>query len=100
VDRERQVMEIVWEGGHHSSYTGERLRWACPCAGCRGEAGGPGRLDRVKVLPPEELRVQDVGLVGQYALKIAFDSGHADGLYTFSYLRSLCDCPDCKSRRA
>jgi DUF971 family protein len=57
-------------------------------------------LDRIKVLPPEELRVQDVGLVGQYALKIAFDSGHADGLYTFSLLRNLCDCSDCRARRA
>ncbi len=82
-------MQINWEGGHVSSYTGEQLRWACPCAECRGEAGAPGRLSRVRNLPEEELRIQDVTLVGQYALQIRFDSGHATGLYTFSYLRSL-----------
>ena len=82
-------MEIEWEDGHHSSYTGERLRWACPCAECRGEGGGAGRLMRVTSLPPPELRIQNVALVGQYALQIAFESGHSTGLYTFSLLRSL-----------
>ena len=82
-------MEIAWEGGHHSTYTGERLRWACPCAECRGEAGAPGRLSRVQSLADEELRISDVTLVGQYALQIGFESGHNTGLYTFTYLRGL-----------
>lgn len=82
-------MRIDWEDGRSSTYTGEQLRWACPCAECRGEAGAPGRLSRVSTLAEDELRVQDVTLVGQYALQIRFDSGHATGLYTFSYLRSL-----------
>ncbi|TMD17800.1 MAG: DUF971 domain-containing protein [Chloroflexi bacterium] len=81
------MVEIMWEDGAHTTYTGEQLRWACPCAECRGEAGLPGRLSRVKALSAEELRVQDVTLVGQYALQIAFESGHATGLYTFNYLR-------------
>jgi len=81
------VVEITWEDGARTSYTGEELRWACPCAECRGEAGLPGRLSRVKDLATEELRIKDVALVGQYALQIAFESGHATGLYTFHYLR-------------
>jgi DUF971 family protein len=84
-------MDIVWEDGVRSNYTGEQLRWACPCAECRGEAGAPGRLDRVKNLGPEELRIKDVALIGQYALQIAFESGHATGLYTFGLLRHLND---------
>ena len=82
-------MRVDWEDGSVSEYSGEQLRWACPCAECRGEAGAPGRLSRLKTLPEDELRVQDVTLVGQYAFQIRFDSGHATGLYTFSYLRSL-----------
>lgn len=82
-------MEVTWEDGRHSIYSGEQLRWACPCAECRGEAGAPGRLSRVKTLSPEELRVKDVTLIGQYALQIAFESGHATGLYTFTLLRQL-----------
>jgi DUF971 family protein len=82
-------MDIAWEDGRRSSYTGEQLRWACPCAECRGEGGAPGRLDRLKTLSPDELRIKDVTLVGQYAVQIAFDSGHATGIYTFPYLRRL-----------
>jgi DUF971 family protein len=92
-------MQIDWEGGHHSTYAAELLRWSCPCAECRGEAGAPGRLARVRSLPPEELRVSDVTLIGQYALQIAFESGHATGLYTFSLLRGLCNCDECRARR-
>ncbi len=93
-------MVIGWEGGHRSSYSAEQLRWACPCAECRGEAGAPGRLARIKSLDANELRVQDVALVGQYALQIAFESGHSTGLYTFALLRSLCDCAECRVRRS
>jgi DUF971 family protein len=49
----------------------------------------PGRLDLVRDLDPAELMVTDVALIGQYALQIGFQSGHATGLYTFRYLRSL-----------
>ena len=82
-------MDITWEDGRHTTYSVEQLRWACPCAECRGEAGAPGRLARVKALSPEELLIKDVTLVGQYALQIAFESGHATGIYTFPYLRGL-----------
>jgi DUF971 family protein len=44
--------------------------------------------------------VLDVTLVGQYALQVAFESGHATGLYTFVLLRALCDCAECQARRA
>jgi DUF971 family protein len=83
------VVDITWEDGNHTTYSGEQLRWACPCAECRGEGGSPGRLARIKELSSDELRIKDVTLVGQYALQIAFESGHATGLYTFSLLRHL-----------
>lgn len=89
MDRARQVMEIEWEDGRRTAHSGEQLRWACPCAECRGEAGSPGRLARVKTLSPDELRIKDVTLVGQYALQVAFESGHATGIYTFRLLRDL-----------
>ncbi len=82
-------MEITWEDGTRSTYSSEQLRWACPCAECRGEGGMAGRLSRVKTLSDAELRIHDVTLVGQYALQIAFESGHATGIYTFSLLRHL-----------
>jgi len=83
------VLEITWEDGARTRHPGSQLRRACPCAECRGEAGLPGRLATVERLPEEEQTLSDVTLVGQYALQIAFASGHATGIYTFGYLRRL-----------
>jgi len=83
------VLEITWEDGARIRYSGSRLRWVCPCAECRGEAGVRGRLDLAQELEAKELVVTDVGLIGQYALQIGFESGHATGIYTFRYLRML-----------
>jgi DUF971 family protein len=83
------VLEIEWEDGARTRYPGAQMRWACPCAECRGEGGGSGRLDGLAELSEEEQRMTDVTLVGQYALQIGFASGHATGIYTFRYLREL-----------
>jgi len=73
------------------------LRWACPCAECRGEGFGTvGRLDRAAELPPAELELESVSLIGRYALQLGFKSGHSTGIYTFRYLRSICPCADCR----
>lgn len=82
-------LEISWEDGARTRYSGEQLRWACPCAECRGEGGAPGRLDIAGKLDPAELTLTDVALIGQYAFQIGFQSGHATGIYTFRYLRGL-----------
>jgi DUF971 family protein len=87
--RSDNLLEITWEDGSRTVCAGAKLRWACPCAECRGELGNPGRLDSVHELSPEELILTEVVLVGQYALQIGFASGHSTGIYTFRNLRSL-----------
>jgi DUF971 family protein len=96
LDRQAQTLSISWEDGHVSGYSAAALRWACPCAECRGEGFGTvGRLDRATELPAAETEIDTLVLVGRYALQIAFKSGHGTGIYTFRYLRSLCNCPEC-----
>jgi DUF971 family protein len=85
------VLEIDWEDGAHTRYPGAQMRWACPCAECRGEGGATGRLATLSGLSDDELRMTEVALVGQYALQIGFASGHGTGIYTFRYLRELAE---------
>jgi DUF971 family protein len=89
--RAENSLEILWGDGTRSRLTGGELRWACPCAGCRGEAGIPGRLDLTDQLDERELRLANAGLIGQYALQITFESGHNTGIYSFRHLRGLGD---------
>jgi DUF971 family protein len=96
-DRGAGTLHIIWEDAHESLYSLPDLRWACPCAMCRGEWGQPGLLATLTSLPPDELQLEDLQLVGSYAIAPTWKSGHSTGLYTFEYLRSLCPCVLCKA---
>ena len=72
--------------------TPSTLRWLCPCAYCRGEAGLPGWLDTNPTLTPDQTRLVDVALVGAYAIQVTWGDGHATGYHTFRLLREQCPC--------
>jgi DUF971 family protein len=46
----------------------------------------------------DDIRIDDMQLVGNYALRIGWSDGHSTGLYTWSRLRALCPCPRCAGR--
>jgi DUF971 family protein len=99
-DRASGRLEIEWADGHRSSYDFVTLRWLCPCAYCRGEAGQPGWLDSAPTLTPAQTQLTDLQLVGQYALAPTWADGHHTGYYTFERLREACPCPEDTARRA
>jgi DUF971 family protein len=98
-DRAARSLEIAWADGHRTAYDFVALRWLCPCAYCRGEAGMPGWLDSAPRLTPEQTRMTDVQLVGQYAIAPTWGDGHGTGFYTFQLLRDRCPCDECGRRR-
>ena len=99
-DREAGTLTIAWGDGHATVYDFVTLRWLCPCAFCRGEAGIPGWLDSRPTLTPEQTRLVDIQLVGNYAVAPSWGDGHHTGYYTFAVLRDRCPCPECSARRA
>jgi DUF971 family protein len=99
-DRAARTLEIDWADGHRTSYDFETLRWMCPCAFCRGEAGQPGWLDSGPTLTEDQVTLTDLALVGQYALAPTWADGHHTGYYTFRLLREACPCPADTARRA
>ncbi len=98
-DRAAGSLEIAWRDDHLTTYDAVTLRWLCPCAYCRGEAGLPGWLDSAPELTADQTRLVDLQLVGQYALAPTWGDGHHTGYYPFSLLRSMCPCPECAARR-
>ena len=52
-------------------------------------------LEAASTLKPEvisdEVEIKDVSIVGRYALNFRWSDGHETGIYSFQYLRDLCD---------
>jgi DUF971 family protein len=99
-DRAAGTVAIDWADGHHTMYEATSLRWLCPCAFCRGEAGMPGWLDAGPTLTEQQTRLDDIHLVGNYAVSPHWGDGHHTGFYTFRLLRERCPCEDCTARRS
>lgn len=98
-DRPGRTLTIDWADGHRSVYDLTALRWLCPCAYCRGEAGQPGWLDSNPTLSGDQLELSDLTLVGHYALQPVWADGHASGFYAFAHLRRNCPCEEDTARR-
>jgi len=96
-DRGAGTLELEWADGHVTLYGAHDLRWLCPCAFCRGEAGLPGWLDTSPTLTAEQTRLVDVHLVGSYAIAPAWADGHQTGYYPFALLRERCSCRECRT---
>jgi len=84
------TMEIHWADGHKGVLPHEILRGYCPCAHCQGHGG------TIEFVPGGDLSIRDIQQVGNYALQFTWGDQHDTGIYTFRYLRSLCQCEACK----
>jgi DUF971 family protein len=99
-DRPNRRLTVEWSDGHTSEFEFTALRWLCPCAFCRGEAGQPGWLDSNPTLSDEQVALSDLAMVGNYAIQPFWADGHSTGFYTFEHLRRQCPCPEDQQRRA
>lgn len=93
-ERAARELHIDWADGHHTVYDFTTLRWLCPCAFCRGEAGMPGWLDSEPTLSETQTTLTDLAMVGQYAVQPTWADGHHTGYYTFTRLREECPCEE------
>ena len=57
-----------------------------PSAEVRGHGPGQEKLQKGK----EDVRLDKIEPVGNYAIKLVFDDGHDSGLYSWEYLHELC----------
>jgi len=94
LDRERGLA-IEWSDGTRTLLTIATLRRYSPSADQR-ELRAELARNPLTVLPSSAaasgpLRAESVEPVGHYALRIRFSDGHDTGIYTWRYLKELCD---------
>ena len=95
----REQLEIKWSDGHNSIYELKHLRMECPCATCNGETilwkhYGPTKQIMIPTL--DQITLTGIQVVGNYAIQLSWKDGHNTGIYTWEYLRRLCQCEECK----
>ncbi len=92
LDREHGLT-IGWDDGAKFFLAVPDLRRLSPSADVR-ELRAEMARNPFTVLPhaPQSgpLRIEAIEPVGHYALRIRFSDGHDTGIYTWSYLRTLC----------
>jgi len=86
-------LAVKWDDGSESYIPLEKLRRACPCAGCKGEMDVMGNLYKGPDIPlkPESFTLRSLAQVGTYAVQPTWGDGHNSGLYSFEYLRHIAD---------
>lgn len=84
-------LAIKWDDGMESFIPLEKLRRACPCAGCKGEMDIMGNLSKGPEIPltPASVDLVRIDRVGGYALQPVWRDGHSTGLFSFDYLRHV-----------
>jgi DUF971 family protein len=94
LNKNEGFLEIRWNDGETCTYPLDHLREACPCVECRG---GHERMGReydpdniLKLTPKRSYKVNDLQLIGNYALQPIWDDGHQTGIYTWEFLRRIC----------
>jgi len=86
LDKSEKQLILEYPDGEFS-LPAEYLRVHSPSAEVRGHGIGEGTLVSGKM----HVGIEKVAAAGRYALQIFFDDGHDSGIYTWDYLRELCD---------
>ena len=84
-------LAVKWDDGRENFISLEKLRRACPCAGCKGETDILGNLYKN---PDQKLTAAAFQLVrlvqvGGYAVQPVWADGHNTGIYSFEYLHRV-----------
>ncbi len=82
--RAEGVLEITWGDAASRRYDAKRLRCECGCAGCVDERTGVRTLNIEAVA--DDIGINQVELVGNYALKLSFSDGHDTGIFSWDRL--------------
>ena len=86
-----KMIVLKLEEGLEISITLDVLRKSCPCANCGGEKDVFGNIYKgpIKELNDSAFKIQQLSLVGHYAIRIFWEDGHSNGIYTFDLLKNL-----------
>ncbi len=90
--QETLTLRIEWADEHSCEMPYDYLRRACPCAICTTDRKETDKGLRVisGESPQDVIKIDEISLVGAYAINMSWSDGHDTGIYSFRFLRELC----------
>ena len=88
--KQSSTLEVVFANDVEFRLSSEYLRVHSPSAEVRGHGKG----QEVLQIGKRRVKLVNIEIVGNYAIKLIFDDGHETGIYSWSYLRELCTNQD------
>jgi len=79
---------IEWDNKSNSSFDLTILRRYCPCAVCLADRESQGK-NYIPIFGKEQVTVETIKPVGNYAFSIKWKDGHDTGIYEYQYLFKL-----------
>ena len=83
--RQSRVLEVTFDDGSHFNLPCEYLRVYSPSAEVQGHTPDQRQLQKGK----ENVNIERIEPVGNYAVRLHFDDGHDTGIYSWETLHNL-----------
>ncbi|WP_046004918.1 gamma-butyrobetaine hydroxylase-like domain-containing protein [Pseudoalteromonas rubra] len=83
----QKTLDVHFDDDLSHSLSAEFLRVHSPSAEVQGHGPGQQQL----VLNKQDVTISQIEPVGHYAVRLVFDDGHNSGLFSWQYLRKLCE---------
>ena len=87
------LLLLKWNDGSENMLPLKSLRDNCPCATCAGETDVFGNLYKGpdQKIGKEGYAIIGIQPVGYYAIRPFWGDGHQTGIYSFEFLKKLCE---------
>jgi len=86
--RDKKYLVIRWDDNSETNIKLPNLRWNCPCAECSTERIQKGS-SYIPIYSFEQVTITNIRTIGNYAIGISWQDGHAIGIYDFNYLKLI-----------
>lgn len=87
VSAEKGFLRVTWPDGTETRIANKTLRVSCQCALCVNEFTGEPMLDPATV--PDDIKVEEMQPLGNYAVAIAWSDGHSSGIFSWDHMRKI-----------
>lgn len=87
VNPEKGRIHVAWPDGTECRIANKALRASCQCALCVSEYTGEALLDADTI--PDDIRVEKVQTLGNYAIAITWSDGHSSGIFSWDHMKKV-----------